>query len=76
MSFPSRERAPPAHANQPTALEQKPRQRRGRGPHRPLGGEGRKHSANVHFARLQGEIPLSPMPPPGGRSAAEPQKGA
>ena len=34
------------------------------------GGEGRKHSANVHFARLQGEIPLSPMPPSGGKSAA------
>ena len=38
------------------------------------GGEGRKHSANVHFARLQGK-PLTPMPPAGGRFAAEPQKG-
>src|SRR5699024_9339526 len=33
-----------------------------------------KHSANVHFARLQGK-PLTPMPPAGGRFAAEPQKG-
>ncbi|WP_204863154.1 hypothetical protein, partial [Pseudoflavonifractor phocaeensis] len=28
-------------------------------------GSLRKHSANVHFARLQGK-PLSPMPPAGG----------
>ena len=37
------------------------------------GGEGRKHSANVHFSRLQGK-PLTPMPPAGGNfSAALPE---
>lgn len=39
----------------------------------PLAALG-KHSANVHFARLQGK-PLTLMPPAGGRLAAEPQKG-
>ena len=39
----------------------------------PLAALG-KHSANVHFARLQGK-PLTPMPPAGGRFAVEPQKG-
>ena len=35
----------------------------------------RKHSGNVHFRRLQG-IPLTPMPPAGGRSSGRaPRKG-
>ena len=36
--------------------------------------DGDRIDWNVHFARLQGK-PLTPMPPAGGRFAAEPQKG-
>ncbi len=46
-------------------------QNRSRRPRRRL----RKHSGNVHFRRLQG-IPLTPMPPAGGRSSGRaPRKG-
>ncbi len=34
----------------------------------------RKHSANVHFARLQGEQPLTPMPPAGRKCLTAPIK--
>lgn len=54
----SRVRAPPAISiNLP--LRTQPRQRRGRGHRRPW-RRWRKHSANVHFARLQGEHPPVP----------------
>ena len=59
MIFYSRERAPPAHANHPTAWSEAP-PAAGPRPTPPPGRCRRKHSANVHFARLQGEHPPVP----------------
>ena len=52
-------RAPPAHSNQPTAWSEAP-PLAGPRPTPPPGRCRRKHSANVHFARLQGEHPPVP----------------
>lgn len=39
------------------------------------GGEGRASIAQMYILRACRGIPLTPMPPAGGRFAAEPQKG-
>ena len=73
MDFgPTRRR--PRHFNQPLRLKTAP----------PTAGQtlaaprrrGRKHRKNVHFCSLQGNHPLTPMPPAGGKSAATGREGS
>ena len=74
MVFPSKERAPPAiPINLP--LEKSPANGGAEAIAAP-GGDGASIAQMYILRACRGNIPLSPMPPTGGRSAAEPQEGA